>query len=101
MFSRAVLRLRVVSLLEGLSYLALVFVAMPLKYAWGEPGAVRVVGMAHGVLFVAFVLALVLATRAARLGLGTQARLFVLSLIPFGFVLIEKQLAGLSDAPTG
>ena len=56
--SPEVRRFRWVSLIEGVSYLVLVAIAMPLKYAAGMPGAVRVVGMAHGVLFVAFVLAL-------------------------------------------
>lgn len=48
--------LRIVGLLEGLSFMLLLFVAMPLKYIWGQPSAVRVVGMGHGVLFVALVL---------------------------------------------
>lgn len=47
--------LRWVGLLEGLSFLVLLFVAMPLKYLWGEPLAVRYVGIAHGVLFVLLV----------------------------------------------
>ena len=47
-------RLRAVSALEGLSYALLVFVAMPLKYGLGEPAMVKVMGMAHGVLFVVF-----------------------------------------------
>jgi integral membrane protein len=47
--------LRWVGLLEGLSFVVLLFVAMPLKYIWGEPLAVRYVGIAHGVLFVLLV----------------------------------------------
>jgi len=54
---RAVAVLRVVSALEGLSYLLLVFVAMPLKYGFGWPLGVRVSGMGHGWLFIAFVAA--------------------------------------------
>jgi integral membrane protein len=45
-------RLRIVAFLEGVSYLVLLGIAMPLKYIAGIPQAVRVVGMAHGVLFV-------------------------------------------------
>ena len=48
--------LRIVAFIEGLSYLLLLGVAMPLKYLAGQPEMVRVVGMAHGVLFVAYVL---------------------------------------------
>lgn len=85
-------RLRAVSAVEGLSYVLLVGIAMPLKYIAGLPEAVRVVGMAHGVLFVAFVLALLGAWRGARLGFGRVLGVFVLSLIPLGAVGIEVGL---------
>ena len=47
--------LRVVGRWEAISFLVLLGVAMPLKHAAGRPGAVSVVGMLHGVLWVAFV----------------------------------------------
>ena len=50
--------LRVVGFLEGLSFLALLFIAMPLKYIWGNPILVKYVGMGHGVLFIAFLVVL-------------------------------------------
>ena len=50
--------LRWVALLEGVSFLFLLFVAMPLKYLGGLPQAVRVTGSIHGLLFVLFVVAL-------------------------------------------
>jgi integral membrane protein len=46
---------RITGWLEGASYLILLLIAMPLKYMWGEPGMVRVVGMAHGILFLAYI----------------------------------------------
>lgn len=85
-------RLRAVSAVEGLSYALLVGVGMPLKYLAGIPEMVRVVGMAHGVLFVAFVVALVLAWREARWGFGRVVGVFALSLIPLGAVGIEMWL---------
>ena len=45
-----------VSILEGLSFLLLLFIAMPLKYIWSMPQMVQQVGMAHGVLFIAYVI---------------------------------------------
>ena len=89
---RAVEVLRVVSAIEGLSYLLLVFVAMPLKYGLDEPLAVRVVGAGHGWLFVAFVAALAWATVGRRWGVGRAALLFGLSLLPFGFLVIDRKL---------
>ena len=82
-------RFRIISIIEGLSYLLLVFIAMPLKYMFDYPLAVKVVGMSHGVLFILFFLALVMAMNRYKWKfLGFQ--LFVYSLIPCGFILIGK-----------
>ena len=48
-------RLRVIGLWEGVSFLVLLLIAMPLKYFAGWPQAVRVVGMAHGILFLLYI----------------------------------------------
>ena len=82
-------RFRLISFVEGLSYLLLVFIAMPLKYMFDYPLAVKIVGMSHGVLFILFFVALVMAMNKYKWKfLGFQ--LFVYSLIPFGFILIER-----------
>jgi integral membrane protein len=70
------------ALAEAVSYLALLGIAMPLKYVWGIPLAVKVIGSVHGALFVAFCLTLALAMRAARWSLGRGVMLFIASLIP-------------------
>lgn len=46
---------RWISTLEAVSFLLLLLVAMPLKYIWGMPEMVEVVGMAHGILFITYV----------------------------------------------
>ena len=46
---------RVISLLEALSFVILLLIAMPIKYILGNPELVRVVGMAHGILFVLYI----------------------------------------------
>ena len=82
-------RFRIISIIEGLSYLILVFIAMPLKYMFNYPIAVKIVGMSHGVLFILFFVALVMAMNRYKWKfLGFQ--LFVYSLLPFGFILIER-----------
>ena len=82
-------RFRLISFVEGISYLLLVFIAMPLKYMFDYPMAVKVVGMGHGVLFILFFVTLLMAMNKYKWKfLGFQ--LFVYSLIPFGFILIEK-----------
>lgn len=85
-------RLRVVAFLEGVSFLVLLGIAMPLKYAFGQPLAVKHVGMAHGVLFVLYVLLLL----GAALEHGWSARKILLafgaSLVPFGTFWADKKL---------
>lgn len=51
-------RFRLIGILEGISFLVLLLVAMPLKYIWEWPLAVKYVGWAHGVLFIAYGVAL-------------------------------------------
>lgn len=79
--------------LEGLSYILLLGVAMPLKYVWGDPSWVRVIGMAHGLLFVAYVgLAFVLYDRE-NWSIKKLAYAMLASLLPFGpFVFDAKVL---------
>ncbi|PCC70604.1 integral membrane protein [Nannocystis exedens] len=85
-------RFRLVSLLEGISFLVLLGIAMPLKYAAGIPEAVRYVGWAHGLLFVLFILALLSASTAARWSLAKTAGAFIASVIPFGAFVLERRL---------
>lgn len=92
LLSTAVGRLRAISALEGLSYALLVFIAMPLKYGLGQPEMVRVMGMAHGVLFVAFTTALLLAWRDRGWQAGRPAGLMGWSLVPLGAIQIERLL---------
>ena len=92
LLSSAIGRLRAVSAIEGLSYALLVFVAMPLKYGFGEPLMVRVMGMAHGVLFVAFAAALVMAWRERGWSTGRPAVVMGWSLVPLGALVIERML---------
>ena len=85
-------RLRLVAILEGVSFLVLLLVAMPLKYLAGQPQAIRPVGMAHGVLFVLYVLLLVQQTIARSWPLRTVVLGFVASLVPLGTFWADKKL---------
>ncbi|MFC0270845.1 DUF3817 domain-containing protein [Metabacillus herbersteinensis] len=85
-------RLRVVGLLEGISYLLLLFIAMPLKYFFDLPMAVSVVGAAHGFLFVTFVLAAVYVKFAKRWSILWGIWAVIASLIPFGTFILDRQL---------
>ncbi|MCB2379232.1 DUF3817 domain-containing protein [Hymenobacter sp. BT635] len=85
-------RLRAVGFLEGVSFLVLLGIAMPLKYLAGQPEAVRMVGMAHGVLFVLYVL-LVLQVSIAQSWSWRKALLaLAVSVVPFGTFWADKKL---------
>jgi integral membrane protein len=83
-------RFRIVAFWEGISYLLLLFVAMPLKYAAGVDKAVSIVGMAHGVLFIAYCVTLAFA--AGRLGARRSVIALVMSLVPGGTFWLEARL---------
>ncbi|MEZ4815623.1 MAG: DUF3817 domain-containing protein [Bdellovibrionota bacterium] len=85
---------RIVAFLEGLSFLLLLFVGVPVKYLMGNPVLVKALGMPHGLLFVGYV---VLAVNLyvefdwpkKKLGWALLA-----SILPFGtFVFDRKYLA--------
>jgi integral membrane protein len=86
--------LRIIGLVEGVSYLLLLGVAMPLKYLAGMPMAVTVVGGIHGALFVAFCLVLAWTMYAARWPVGRGVLVFVASIVPFGTFLIDRRMKG-------
>ncbi|MEM1025607.1 MAG: DUF3817 domain-containing protein [Myxococcota bacterium] len=83
---------RLVGFVEGCSWLLLLFVAMPLKYGFGQPWAVRVVGMGHGILFCLFVVVLLRAHLSERWGLVRSGILFLAALLPFGFLFVDRSL---------
>lgn len=85
-------RLRLIGMIEAVSFILLLGVAMPLKYMAGKPEAVSVVGMAHGVLFVTFCGALLQAMNARDWPIKKAARAFVAALIPFGPFIIDRSL---------
>ncbi len=91
-FRTALGRLRMVGFLEGMSYLMLLAIAMPLKYLAGQPEAVRFVGMVHGVLFIAYVLQLLLVKLELDWSMKKVGLAFLASLVPFGFWYAETRI---------
>ncbi len=85
-------RLRVIAFIEGCSYLLLLGVAMPLKYFFGMPLAVRLAGSIHGGLFVAFCAALLHVMIAQRWSFLRGLVLFVSSLVPCGTFIMDPSL---------
>jgi integral membrane protein len=85
--------------IEGLSFLLLMGIAMPLKHLWGQPLAVKILGWIHGLLFVAFCVVLLAAMRRHRWSLGRGALLFGAALIPFGPFLVDGRIRSWESNP--
>jgi len=85
-------RFRLVALLEGLSYLVLVGIGMPLKYLADLPQTVQYVGWVHGGLFVLYMLLLVHVFFADRWSIVKGAIAFVAALIPGGALALDLWL---------
>lgn len=82
---------KIVATLEGISLLLLLFVAMPLKYIFDLPEFVRVIGMAHGLLFIGYI---ILATKLKTEESWNNKKFFevcIASIIPFGTFYMEKK----------
>jgi integral membrane protein len=92
MKSQTIKTFRIIGIAEGISYLLLLGVAMPLKYMAGLPLAVKYTGWAHGVLFVLYLLYLVKVEVEFKWKFSTFVMAGLASLVPFGPFIMEKKL---------
>ena len=100
-FDSPAARLRTTALLEGLWYVVLLFVAVPLKYLGGEPLGVHLVGPVHGGLFLALCWLVWRAVTERGRPLSWAALVFVMSLVPFGTFAIDGRLRAEERAEDG
>ena len=76
--------------LEGISFIILLGIAMPLKYLYEIPKAVTIAGMIHGALFIAFLYFVYQLFDAKKWTLKQCFGAFLLSIIPFGTFFLKK-----------
>ena len=82
---------RIVALLEGVSYILLLFVATPIKYAMNDPQYVKLLGMPHGLLFIAY-LAMAITIKPSLKWNHRQFMIVLLAaIIPFGTFYVDKK----------
>jgi len=86
-------KFKLINKIEGISFLILLFIAMPMKYMFDIPMATKVVGMAHGILVLAFIYQIFEAKKEANLTWGEVGKYTLLSLIPFGSFYTDSLLA--------
>ena len=94
MSSVAIRQLRLLGMVEAVSFLVLLGIAMPLKYLAGQPAAVSVVGMVHGMLFLVYVIAIGYATMSMRWPRRRAALLVAAAFVPLGPFLMDHWLRG-------
>ena len=85
-------RLRAIALTEGISFLLLLAIAMPLKYMFGHPQPVKVFGWAHGLLFMLYMAALMEVTIRHRWSFRKVLLAMLASVTPFGPFVLESRL---------
>ena len=84
-------RFRKIAFYEGISFLILLLVAMPMKYFFGFPKAVTIVGSLHGLLFVAFGVLALEVMRTYKKKFGWLVKAVLASLLPFGTFYMDKE----------
>lgn len=75
---------RIIAFLEGLSYILLLFIATPLKYLANDPQYVKMLGMPHGLLFVAYVVFAIFLRSTYKWNNTSFFIILLCSLLPFG-----------------
>jgi len=82
---------RIVSFLEGVSYLLLLFIASPIKYFQGDASYVKILGMPHGILFMLYIVLAIVIQKQMKWNLKTLGIVMIASILPFGTFYIDKK----------
>ncbi len=85
---------KIISFLEGLSYILLLFVGVPLKYMVGNDILVKSLGMPHGLLFIAYIIMAMLIREDMKWGTKTTFIVLIASILPFGTFYINRKYLG-------
>ncbi len=82
---------RLISVLEGISYLLILFVTMPLKYIFDMPEANKLIGYAHGILFMLYIVMAIMIKIELKWPNKTFFIVLLCSIIPFGTFWMDKK----------
>lgn len=96
-FKDPVYRLRAIALIEGLSFLLLLFVSMPLKYYMGMADFSFAVGLTHGYLFVTYIVIAIDSAIRRRITVSEFGFAILVSIIPFGTFYNDPKLKKLQS----
>lgn len=82
---------RIVSFLEGVSYLLLLFIASPIKYFQGDASYVKMLGMPHGILFMLYIVMAIIIQKQMKWNLKNLGIVLLASILPFGTFYVDKK----------
>ena len=82
---------RIISFLEGVSYLLLLFVATPIKYLQGDASYVKLLGMPHGILFMLYIVLAIVIQKQMNWNRKTLGIVLLCSIIPFATFYEDKK----------
>jgi len=85
-------QLRWIGNAEGISFLVLLFIAMPLKYIFDYPMAVKINGWVHGFLFIVYIAAVLRTAYLIKWNFMRVGIALTASLIPFATFFLDKRL---------
>ena len=89
---KALIPLTIVGFVEGISFLLLIFIAMPLKYMLGLPAAVSWIGSFHGVLCLVYSIVLIIVIYRLKLSFSYFFLGFIAAVIPFGPFVFDRYI---------
>ncbi len=82
---------RLTAFLEGVSYILLLLIAVPIKYLLNEAFYVKILGMPHGILFILYILFSIIAKIKYNWNFRKFLVISIASLVPFGTFYIDKK----------
>jgi len=82
---------RVIAFLEGISYVALIFIAVPVKYWMGNEQYVKLIGMPHGVLFITYIFLALLFKKQENWNFKIFSIIILASILPFGTFYVDTK----------
>lgn len=82
---------RIVSFLEGISYLLLLFIAVPIKYFQGDESYVKLLGMPHGILFMLYIVLAIVIKKEMNWSNKILGIVLLASILPFGTFYVDKK----------
>jgi integral membrane protein len=82
---------RIISFLEGVSYLLLLLIAVPIKYFQGDASYVKILGMPHGILFMLYIVLAIVLTKQMKWNLKSLGIVLLASILPFGTFYVDKK----------